>query len=256
MIHPTAIIADGAELADDVSVGPYSVIGEKVSIGAGSVVHAHVVIEGPTTIGRDNHFHPFSSVGGPPQDKKYAGEPTTLTIGNGNTFSENVTLNRGTTQDRGDTRIGDDNWVMAYVHVAHDCVVGDHTILANNVTLAGHVHVGDYAILGGFTKVHQFCRIGAHAFCSMNCDLNKDVPPFVTAAGRMAVPRGINAEGLKRRGFSADAVRNIRRAYKVLYRSDLTLGDALTQLDAQFGDAEELSDFLRFVRDSERSIIR
>lgn len=256
MIHPTAVIADGATLADDVRVGPYAVIGDGVAIGAGTIVDAHVVIEGPTTIGRDNRFHPFASVGGPPQDKKYAGEPTTLTIGNGNTFRESVTINRGTTQDRGDTQIGDDNWVMAYVHVAHDCVVGDHTILANNVTLAGHVHVGDYAILGGFTKVHQFCRIGAHAFCSMNCDLNKDVPPFITAAGRMAVPRGVNAEGLKRRGYTPEAIRNIRRAYKVLYRSDLALDDALAKLTADFGDAPELSDFLRFVRDSERSIIR
>ena len=250
------MIDPAASLADDVHVGAYAVIGADVQIDAGTTVGPHVVLEGPTTLGRDNTLHPFCSVGGPPQDKKYAGERTTLTIGNGNTIRESVTINRGTSQDRGDTTIGDDNWIMAYVHVAHDCVVGNHTILANNVTLAGHVHVGDHAILGGFTKVHQFCRIGAHAFCSMNCDLNKDVPPFITAAGRMAVPRGINAEGLKRRGFTSEAIRNIRRAYKVLYRSDLALGDALVQLDAQFSDAEELSDFLRFVRDSERSIIR
>lgn len=256
MIHPTAIIADSARLAENVTVGPYAVIGADVSIGAGSTVDAHVVIEGPTRIGEGNRFHPFSSIGGPPQDKKYAGERTTLSIGNGNTIRENVTINRGTSQDRGDTQIGDDNWIMAYVHVAHDCVVGDHTILANNVTLAGHVHVGDYAILGGFTKVHQFCRIGAHAFCSMNCDLNKDVPPYITAAGRMAVPRGINVEGLKRRGYTSDAIRKIRLAYKVLYRSDLGLEEALVRMADDFGDEPALEDFVRFLRESERSIIR
>lgn len=256
MIHPTAVVDPGAEIADGVDIGPYAVIGPDVVIGAGTRIWPHVVIEGPCRIGRDNRIHSFCALGGAPQDKKYAGEPTTLVIGDRNTLRECCTFNRGTSQDRGETTVGDDNWVMAYVHVAHDCIVGDHVILANNVTLAGHVSVGDHAILGGFTKVHQFCRIGAHAFCSMNSDLNRDLPPYVTAAGRMATPRGINSEGLKRREFSRDQIRNIRAAYKTLYRSDLKLDEALERLEALVPEQSELEIFVRFVRESERSIIR
>ncbi len=257
MIHPTAVIDASATLADDVEVGPFTVIGPHVKIGAGTRVWPHVVIEGPCEIGRDNKIHSFCSIGGAPQDKKYAGEPTTLSIGDGNTFRENCTINRGTAQDRGHTSIGNDNWVMAYVHVAHDCEIGNHTILANCVTLAGHVSVGDYAILGGFTKVHQFCNVGAHSFCSMNCDINRDVPPYVTASGRMAIPRGINVEGLKRRDFSSEQIRNVRNAYKVLYRQELKLDDALAQLDDFVAQGQsELAVLVDFVRQSERSIIR
>lgn len=256
MIHPTAVIDPGATLADDVEVGAYAVIGADVTIDAGTKIWPHVVIEGPTRIGRNNQIYSFCSVGAAPQDKKYAGEDTTLAIGDRNVIRESCTINRGTSQDRGHTSIGNDNWIMAYVHVAHDCAVADHTVLANNVTLAGHVSVGDHAILGGFTKVHQFCRIGAHAFCSMNCDLNRDVPPFVTASGRMAIPRGVNAEGLKRRDFTSEQIRNIRNAYKVVYRQDLKLEDALAELDKRASEQPELNEFIEFVRNSERSIIR
>jgi len=256
LIHPTALVDPGAELADDVSVGPYSVIGADVTIGSGTRIWPHVVIEGPCRIGRDNNIYSFCSIGAAPQDKKYAGEPTTLQIGDRNTIRESCTLNRGTAQDRGHTTVGNDNWIMAYVHVAHDCDVGDSVILANNVTLAGHVLVGDHAILGGFTKVHQFCRVGAHAFCSMNSDLNRDVPPYVTASGRMAIPRGINVEGLKRRDFTTAQIRNVRNAYKILYRQDLKLEDALERLEALAREQTELVPLVRFVRESERSIIR
>ena len=203
VIHATAIVDPGAQLHTDVEVGPYAVIGPDVRIDAGTRIWPHVVVSGPCDIGRDNAIYSFASIGEAPQDKKYAGEATRLVIGDRNTIRESCTLNRGTTQDRGETVIGDDNWIMAYVHIAHDCVVGNQVILANNVTLAGHVSVGDYAILGGFTKVHQFCRVGAHAFCGMDSGLNRDVPPYVTATGHLAGPRGINAEGLKRRDFGA-----------------------------------------------------
>ena len=256
MIHPTAVVDPGADIHSDVDIGPYSVIGPDVTIGSGTRIWPHVVIEGPSIIGRDNRIHSFCSIGGAPQDKKYAGEPTTLAIGDRNTIRENCTINRGTAQDRGHTAIGNDNWIMAYVHVAHDCVVDDHTILANNVTLAGHVSVGEYAILGGFTKVHQFCRVGAHAFCSMNSDLNRDVPPYVTASGRMAIPRGVNVEGLKRREFSTAQIRNVRTAYKILYRQELKLDEALAKLEQLQVDQPELSVLVEFVRQSERSIIR
>ncbi len=256
MIDDRAVVSPEASLAADVTVGPFSVIGPQVEIGAGSEIGAHVVIEGPTTIGEGNRIFPFSSVGTEPQDKKYAGEPTRLVIGDRNTIRECCTINRGTTQDRHVTEIGNDNWIMAYVHIAHDCVVGNQVILANNATLAGHVSVGDHAILGGFTKIHQFCRVGEHAFCGMDSGLNRDVPPYVTASGHLAVPRGINSEGLKRRGFSAEAIRNIRNAYRVLYRSDLKQAEALERLEGLVGEQPELASFVRFVRESERGIIR
>lgn len=256
MIHATAIVDSAAKLAPDVQVGAWSIIGPGVEIGAGTIVGPHVTIEGPTRIGVQNHFYQFSSIGAAPQDKKYAGEPTTLHIGDRNTFREFCTLNRGTAQDRGETRIGNDNWVMAYVHIAHDCVIGDNTILANGATLAGHVIVGDWAILGGFTKVHQFCHIGAHSFCGMDTGLNQDLPPYVTASGMPAKPVGINSEGLKRRNFSAEQILNIKRAYRTIYRSGLRLQEACTELQAMAADNPEVRLFLDFIEKSDRGIIR
>lgn len=256
MIHATAIVDSAAKLAPDVQVGAYSIIGPGVEIGAGTIVGPHVTIEGPTRIGVQNHFYQFSSIGAAPQDKKYAGEPTTLHIGDRNTFREFCTLNRGTAQDRGETRIGNDNWVMAYVHIAHDCVIGDNTILANGATLAGHVIVGDWAILGGFTKVHQFCHIGAHSFCGMDTGLNQDLPPYVTASGMPAKPVGINSEGLKRRNFTAEQILNIKRAYRTIYRSGLRLQEACAELQVMAADNPEVRLFLDFIEKSDRGIIR
>ena len=232
-IHPSAAIDAGAELAADVEVGAFAVIGPDVRIGGGSVVHAHAVIEGPTTIGRGNRIHPHAVIGGAPQDKKYRGEPTRLEIGDGNVFRECVTVNRGTVQDGGVTRIGDDNWVMAYVHIAHDCVVGSHTIFANTTNLGGHVAVGDWAILGGCSQVHQFCKIGPHAMTGTGTVVLHDIPPFVMASGNTAAAHGLNAEGLRRRGFSPDTIALLRRAYKTLYRSELSFAQAREQLALQ-----------------------
>ncbi len=216
LIHPTAVIDSGAQLDASVEVGAYSVIGAHVCIGAGTVIGPHVVIEGHTTIGNDNHIYQFASLGAAPQDKKYAGEPTRLEIGDRNTIREFVTFNRGTVQDAGVTRIGNDNWIMAYVHIAHDCQLGSNIILANNATLAGHVYLGDWVFLGGFTSVHQFCHIGAHAMTAFTAAVSQDVPPFVTAAGNRAAPVGINSEGLRRRHFSDAQLTVIKRAYKIL----------------------------------------
>ena len=247
MIHPTAIVHPGARIGANVEIGPYSVIGEHVEIGDGTRVAAHVVIEGHTRIGRDNHIYQFASIGGMPQDKKYKGEPTRLEIGDRNLIREFCTLNTGTVQDAGVTRIGSDNWIMAYVHIAHDCQVGDNTIFANNAQIAGHVHVGDWAILGGMTGVHQFVRIGAHAMTGGGTLLLQDLPPYVTCAGNPAKPFGVNSEGLKRRGFSADSIAAIRRAYKTLYREGLGLDEAkaaLAQQRAEFAEVGLLTDFL------------
>ncbi|HSH72787.1 MAG TPA: acyl-ACP--UDP-N-acetylglucosamine O-acyltransferase [Methylophilaceae bacterium] len=255
-IHSTAIIDAKAELDSSVEIGPYAVIGPDVKIGSGTVIGAHSVISGPTTIGRNNQIFQFSSLGAAPQDKKYAGEPTTLEIGDNNTIREFCTFNRGTVQDKGVTRIGNDNWVMAYVHIAHDCQVGNHTILANNSSLAGHVDMHDYAILGGFTLVHQFCKIGAHVITAVNTVVFKDIPPYVTAAGYDAAPHGINAEGLKRRGFSADSILNIKRAYKTLYRNSLTLEEAKHELNQQLAACPELGILIEFLNNSTRGIVR
>jgi len=240
-IHPSAIVDPGAELADDVEVGPYAIVGPGVVVGAGTTIGAHAILEGPTSIGRGNRIHPHAVLGGAPQDKKYRGEPTRLEIGDGNTFREFTTVNRGTVQDAGVTRIGDDNWVMAYVHVAHDCVVGSHTILANTTNLAGHVEVGDWTILGGYTGVHQFCKIGAHAMTGVGTVVLHDIPPYVMASGNTAAAHGLNTEGLRRRGFHPDTLALLKRAYRTLYRSDLTLQQAreqlLAQLDALAADA-------------------
>jgi len=259
-IHPTAVIDPGAELDDSVSVGAYSVIGPKVRIGAGTDIASHVVIDGHTTIGRDNRFFPFCSIGAISQDKKYRGEPTRLEVGDRNTVREFVTMHLGTVQDESLTRVGSDNWIMTYVHIAHDCRIGSHTVLSSNAQLAGHVHVGDYAILGGFTGAHQFVKIGAHCMTAAQTLLLQDVPPFVMAAGSPGRPVGINAEGLKRRGFSPEAVKALRDAFKTLYRSGLTLAEAKTALAAQRepgGEvAERLDQVLAFLDTATRGIVR
>ena len=257
MIHPTAIIQPGARIGAHVSVGPYAVIGEHVEIGEGTTVGAHAVITGHTCIGRDNRIFQFVSLGEIPQDKKYAGEPTRLEIGDRNTIREFCTFNIGTAQDKGVTRIGDDNWIMAYVHVAHDCVVGNHTIFANNTALAGHVEVDDHAILGGFTGVHQFCKIGAHVMTAVGTAIFKDVPPYVMASGSDgAEPHGLNSEGLKRRGYTAEALSALKQAYKTLYKSGLTLDEAKQALAEQAKQEPAVQLLVDFLARSTRGIIR
>ena len=250
------MIDSGARLASDVEVGPYAVIGPHVEIGSGTRIGAHTVISGHTTIGNGNEIFQFSSIGATPQDKKYAGEPTRLEIGDRNTIREFCTFNCGTTQDAGVTRLGDDNWMMAYVHLAHDCQIGNNTIFANNSQLAGHVHVDDHAILGGFTAVHQFCRIGAHSITAIGTVVLQDIPPFVTASGNTAQPYGINSEGLKRRGFSSDDLMRIKRAYKTLYKAGLGLDDARREIAAMVGDCPQLQLLIDFLGASTRGIIR
>ena len=254
--HATAIIDTHARIAPDVEIGPYTVVGPDVEIGAGSWIGAHVVLTGHTRIGKRNRIFQFSSIGEIPQDKKYAGEPTRLEIGDGNTIREFCTFNCGTVQDAGVTRVGDDNWFMAYVHLAHDCHVGSHTIFANSTSLAGHVHVGDYAILGGFTGVHQFCRIGAHSITGGGTIVRQDVPPYVTVSGNPAKAYGLNAEGLKRRGFTSDTLTRLNRAYKALYRSGLTLEQAKQRLARQATECPELRVMLEFLSASTRGIVR
>jgi UDP-N-acetylglucosamine acyltransferase len=255
-IHPTALIDPKARLAKGVEVGPYSIVGPQVEIGEGSWIGAHVVLDGRTRIGRNNRIFHFASIGGPPQDKKYGGEDSTVDIGDGNTIREYVTINRGTELDKGATRVGDDNWIMAYVHFAHDCQVGSHTIFANACQLAGHVVVGDWAILGATTLVHQFVHIGAHAFTGMGSFLPQDLPPYVTAAGNTARPFGINSEGLKRRGFSAAAISGLKSAYRTLYRSGLGLEDARRALEEQAAGCPEVRPILDFLQHSTRGILR
>lgn len=255
-IHPTAIIDPSAELAEDVEIGPYSVVGPDTRIGKGTRIGPHVVIGAHTRIGLRNNIYQFCSIGEAPQDKKYAGEPTGLDIGDDNTIREFCTLNRGTVQDAGVTRVGSNNWIMAYVHMAHDCQVGSHTIFANNAQLAGHVQVGDYAILGGFTVVHQFCRIGAHSLTAMGTILLQDLPPFVTASGNTAVPHGINAEGLRRRGFSTAAISDIRKAYKLLYKSGLAYADAQSQVAEIAKSQTALKPLADFLSVPGRGVIR
>ncbi len=230
LIHPTAIVAPEAQLAPDVSVGPFSIVGPNVRIGAGTQVGPHCIIDGHTTIGENNEFYRFCSIGGMPQDKKYKGEPTRLEIGDGNMVREYVTINTGTVQDVGVTRVGDDNWIMAYVHIAHDCQVGNHTIIANNVQLAGHIHINDWAIIGGSTAAHQFVRIGAHSMVGGNSAIRQDIPPYVIGAGDPFRPVGINTEGLSRRGFSPEAISGLKEAYKLLYRRQLNIEQALEQM--------------------------
>ncbi len=254
MIHATAIIDSSAQLGRNVEIGAYSIVGADVVIGDDCVIGPHVVLRGPTRLGRNNRIFQFASVGEDCQDKKFKGEPTQLIVGDNNIIREFVTIHRGTVQDQGITRIGNDNLLMAYVHVAHDCVVGDHVILANNTTLAGHVHVGDWAILGGFTGVHQFCHIGAHAFTAVNSVVVQDVPPYIMAQGHNAVPRTINSEGLKRRGFSSEQITAIKRAFKILYRQGLTVNEAVEKMvELQVPALQPLIDF---VQQSSRGIIR
>jgi len=256
MIHPTAIIDPGAHLDSSVQVGAYAVIGAGVEIGAGTEIGPHAVIKGPTVIGRDNHIFQFVSLGEAPQDKKYANEPTELIIGDRNTIREFCTFNRGTAQDAGVTRVGNDNWLMAYVHLAHDCQIGNNTIFANNAQLAGHVHVGDYAVLGGFTTVHQFVHIGAYSITAISTVLLQDLPPYVMAGGNTAKPYGINAEGLKRRGISPEKIAEIKRAYKTLYKSALTLAEAKTEIAKSVDLCPELGILMDFLEVAKRGIIR
>lgn len=256
MIHPTAIVSDTAKIADDVAIGAYAVIGDDVEIGSGSRIDSHVVVSGPTIIGKDNHIYQFASIGDDPQDKKYADEPTRLIMGDRNTVREFCTISRGTIQDAGDTIIANDNWIMAYVHIAHDCVIGSNTIMANNATLAGHVHVGDWVIFAGFSGAHQFCHIGAHAFLGMYCGANRDVPAYTTVAGIPAAPRGINSEGLKRRGFSTEQIRNIKNAYRIVYRRGLKLSEAIEQIEELSTEQPELVLLLDSLHTTERGLVR
>ncbi|MGB5177891.1 MAG: acyl-ACP--UDP-N-acetylglucosamine O-acyltransferase [Gammaproteobacteria bacterium] len=256
MIDATAIIDPGAVIADDVSIGPYSVIGANVSIDAGTRIGPHVVIKGHTRIGRNNTVYQFASIGEDPQDKKYQGEPTRLEIGDGNSIREFVTINRGTAQDEGVTRLGDDNWIMAYVHIAHDCQVGSHTIFANNASLAGHVTVGDYVILGGFTLVYQFCSLGAHSLTAYGSGISMDVPPYVTVGGSPAQPHGLNMEGLRRRGFPEAVRKVLKRAYKTLYRENLSLQDAIAELKGRVDECAELEVLVSFLETRSRGIVR
>ena len=256
MIHSTAIVSDKANIAADVEIGPYAVIGDNVEIGSGTRIGSHAVSNGPTTIGKDTRSYQFASRGDDPQDKNDAGEPTRRIIGDRTTSREFCTFSRGTTQDKGDTIMGDDNWVMAYVHVAHDCIIGSHTIMANNTTLAGHVHVGDWVICGGFSGAHQFCKIGAHAFLGMYSGINRDVPAYTTVSGQPAVARGINSEGLKRRGFTPEQIRNIRNAYRITFRQNKRKEEAIEEIAELAKTQPELDLFLESLRSSERGLTR
>jgi UDP-N-acetylglucosamine acyltransferase len=260
-IHPTAIVDGRADVAPDVEIGPYAVIGAAVQIDSGTTVGAHTVIEGPCTIGRDNRIYAHSSLGGAPQDMKYRGEPTSLVIGQRNTIREFCTFNRGTVQDGGVTRIGDDNWIMAYVHIAHDVQLGNRTILANNATLAGHVHVDDWAFVGGLTGVHQFCHIGAHAMAGFQSHVSQDVPPFMSVSGNPLSVHGFNIEGLRRRGFSRERIAVVKQMHRLLYRDGLTLEQsreaiAALQADAPEGGADDLQCMLTFLAAATRGIVR
>ena len=255
-VHPTAVIDPGAKLGANVSVGAYSVIGADVAIGDDSTIGPHVVIQGPTTIGRHAHIFQFASIGADPQDKKFKGERSELIIGDRNTIREFVTINRGTAEGGGATRIGDDNWIMAYVHIAHDCQVGSNVVFSNGATLAGHVHVGDHVIFSGYSGAHQFCRIGSHAFLAMGTHLNGDLPPFMLAGVEYGRPRGINSEGLKRRGFSPERIASIRRAYKTIYTSGLTLDEAKAELARSAAGAPDVQAMLDFINSGQRPLFR
>lgn len=256
MIHSTAIIDPRAQLDSSVTVGPYSVIGPEVVIGAGTEIGPHVVINGPTTIGENNRIFQFASVGEDCQDKKYKGEPTRLEIGDNNMIRENVTIHRGTIQDESLTKIGSDNLLMAYVHVAHDCIVGNNCVLANNATLAGHVKVGDFVILGGFSGVHQFGRIGSYAMAGMYSVINMDVPAYLMMQGYPARPRGMNVEGMKRRGYEKELIRNLREAYRILYRQGHTIEEAVAKMKAELPASDQLQLFIDSIESSERGIVR
>jgi UDP-N-acetylglucosamine acyltransferase len=256
MIDPRAVVSPQAQIAEDVQIGPFTVIGADVVIGAGTWIGPHVVINGPTRIGAGNKVFQFASLGDAPQDKKYNGEPTRLEIGDRNVFRESVTVNRGTTHDKGVTRIGNDNLLMAYSHVAHDCQLGDQIVMANCATLGGHVEIGDWVTMGGLSAVHQFTKVGAYCFIAHNAAVTRDVPPYVLAVGRPAAPHSVNAVGLQRRGFSTAQILNIRRAYRVLYRSGLKLKAAMEELEKAAETQAEIRPFVEFIKRSERSIVR
>lgn len=256
MIHSTAIVHKNSIIGNNVEIGAYSIIGEQVTIDDNTKIEPHVVISGSTTIGKNNHFFQFGSIGAAPQDKKYIDEPTTLVIGNNNTFRENVTINRGTIQDRGETFIGNDNWIMAGVHIAHDCIIGNNTIFANASALAGHVTVNDWAILGGYTLVHQFCRLGEHSFCGMGSVISQDVPSFVTVSGNLAYPRGINLEGLKRRGFDKEQLSLVKKSYRILYRNSYGLEKAIAEIEDINDQKNSLGTLIKFLKNSSRGIVR
>jgi UDP-N-acetylglucosamine acyltransferase len=256
LIHQTAIIDSRAELADDVTIGPYAIIGADVKIGTGTVVGPHVVINGPTTIGRDNKIFQFASIGADPQDKKYAKEITRLEIGDRNTIREFASMHRGTIQDQSVTRIGNDNLFMAYTHVAHDCVIGNHVIMANGASLAGHVRLNNHAILGGFTLVHQFTQIGQYSFSAMGSSITQDIPPFVMVGGRPTEPHGINAVGMERNGIAPEDIRLIKKAYKMIYKNSLRLEEAIEQMEAMAGDSKEVAEMILFLRNVTRGLLR
>ena len=256
MIHSSAIIDPTAVIADDVCIGPYSVIGPDVKIDAGCEIKSHVVINGPTKIGSNNKIYQFASIGEDPQDKKYAAEPTLLEIGDNNLIRENVTINRGTVQGGGVTKIGDNNWIMAYVHIAHDCIVGNDNIFANNASLAGHVIIDDFVILGGFTLISQFIHFGSYSFSAMGSVISRNVPPYVLVSGHMAKPAGVNVEGLRRRNFSATQIRNIRQAYKLIYRSGLRVEEAQHEIEKIAQEQSELGIFIDFLKTQQGGIIR
>ena len=256
MIHPTAIIADSAKIADDVKIGAYSIVGENVEIGSGTRIESHVVISGPTVIGKDNHIFQFASMGEEPQDKKYAGEDTELIIGDNNSIRELCTFSRGSMQGGGVTRIGNNNWIMACVHIAHDCIVGNDIIMANNASLAGHVTIGHYAIFSGYSLIHQFCTVGEHTFTPYASHVNQSIPPYVTVAGEKAHVKGINSEGLRRRGFTAEQINQVRRAYKALYRESLSLEDATRRINEMAEGSPEIEPLVHFLKTAERGIIR
>ena len=255
-IHPTAIIEKGAELGSDVKIGAYSVIGPNVKIGDGTHVSSQVSIDGHTTIGEKNHFFPFTAIGGEPQSISYKGEPTEVRIGNNNVFRENITVKRGTMDDQGFTRIGDNNLFMAYVHIAHDCQLGSDLLFSNNASLAGHVHVGDYVVLAGYTLIHQFVNIGQHSFCGVNTYCVQDVPPFMLVAGNKAITHGINVRGLRRRGFSKEDTLELKRAYKLIYRSGHTIKRALEELDANDWNSEHVATLSAFIANAKRGVVR
>lgn len=256
MIDSRAVIDPRADLADDVSVGPFTVIGPDVTIDSGTVIGPHAVIKGPCSIGKDNHIYQFSSIGENPQDKKYADEVTRLEIGDRNVIREFSSMHRGTLQDHGVTKIGNDNLFMAYTHVAHDCMIGNHCIMANGASLAGHVMVGDHAILGGFTLVHQFTKIGQYSFSAMGSAITQDIPPFVMVGGRPTSPHGINSVGMERNGMTPEIIRQIRKAYKILYKMNLRLEDAIEEMEGIAGDCDELSNMVSFLRNVTRGILR
>jgi UDP-N-acetylglucosamine acyltransferase len=256
LIDARAVVSSKARVHEQAHVGAYAIIGDDVEIGPGTRIEPHAIVKGPTVIGAENHVFQFASIGDEPQDKKYQGEPTRLVIGDRNTIREACTINRGTVQDLGVTTIGNDNWIMAYVHIAHDCVIGNNTVFANNATLGGHVHVGDFTVLGGFTGVHQFCHVGAHCMLGIASVVTKDIPAYVTVSGQPAEPRGINAEGLKRRGFTPEQIRNIREAYRTVFRQALKLDEAVALIEELVLDQPELRLFLDSLKQGSRGLAR